>query len=104
VEQLGPENTLILLSQAVPQSEAVIICPEPGITYQTPGIVWAVPQVAFSPVPEFVALIVVPANVAPQVIEVALQTKSLAGGTTGAEQVKARLNALVVEYPETLIQ
>jgi hypothetical protein len=104
VEQFGPENTLILLSQTVPQREAVMICPEPGITYHTPGIVWEVPQVAFSPVPEFVALIVVPANVAPQVIEVALHTKSFGGTTAGAEHVKAKLNALVVEYPETFIQ
>jgi hypothetical protein len=65
---------------------------------------WLVPQVKNSPVPEFVAFTVVPASVAPQVIAVALQTKSLAGGTTAEAQVNDKLNALVVEYPLTLIQ
>jgi hypothetical protein len=39
VEQLGPLKTEILLSHAVAQRFAVIICPFPGTTYQTPGSV-----------------------------------------------------------------
>ncbi len=97
VEQLGPEKTPILLSHAVAQREAVIICPFPGTTYHTPGIVCVVVHVPFSPVPAFVAFIVVPAVVEPQAIEVALQTKSFAGGTARVTQVSAKLNALVVE-------
>jgi hypothetical protein len=58
---------------------------------------WLVPQVMNSPVPEFVAFTVVPASVAPQVIAVALQTKSFAGGTIADAQVSDKLKALVVE-------
>ena len=39
VEQLGPLKTDILLSHAVAQRFAVIICPFPETTYQTPGCV-----------------------------------------------------------------
>ena len=44
-------------------------------------------QVEFSPVPELVALRVVPLMVAPQVIGVALHTRSFAGGAAGVVNV-----------------
>ena len=60
VEQLGPPNTDILLSHAAAQRFAVMIWPFPGITYQTPDMVCETLQNPFSPVPLFVASMVVP--------------------------------------------
>ncbi len=93
-EQFAPENTDILLSQAVLHNDAVIICPLPATTYQTPGCDCIVPQVNPSPVPLFVAPIVVPLVLEPHIIDVALHTKSFDGG--GAEQ----LVQVIVDTPQ----
>ena len=68
-----------------------MICPFPGITYQTPGWVWLTEQNPPSPVPELVAFTVVPDSVWPQEINVELHTKSFAGAA-GAAQVKQAID------------
>jgi hypothetical protein len=52
-------------------------------------------------VPANVAATVVPANVCPHAIGVALQTRSFEGATGATAHVKANENAELAEKPET---